>query len=121
MPNYHYRGTCGHEFEIFQSIKDVPLKQCPECDGEIYRVIYAPTLCLKTDPKTVGHISWRNTCEMSRMELDDKRASDISAQRFKKPEYAPPPWRPNKPKIDKDLATLTPAQTEKYVATGKKP
>lgn len=32
MPTYEYKcNKCGHEFEIFQSIKDSPLKKCPEC------------------------------------------------------------------------------------------
>jgi putative FmdB family regulatory protein len=32
MPTYDYRcDACEHEFEEFQSIKDDPLKDCPEC------------------------------------------------------------------------------------------
>ncbi len=32
MPTYDYRcEACEHEFEEFQSIKDDPLKDCPEC------------------------------------------------------------------------------------------
>jgi putative FmdB family regulatory protein len=32
MPTYEYACTkCGHAFEIFQSMKDAPLKKCPEC------------------------------------------------------------------------------------------
>ncbi|MES1166854.1 MAG: zinc ribbon domain-containing protein [Pseudomonadota bacterium] len=32
MPTYEYACTkCGHAFEIFQSMKDLPLKKCPEC------------------------------------------------------------------------------------------
>ncbi len=32
MPTYEYLcKKCGHEFEIFQSMKDDPLKNCPEC------------------------------------------------------------------------------------------
>ena len=31
MPTYQYSCTkCGHEFEIFQSMTDKPLKVCPE-------------------------------------------------------------------------------------------
>jgi len=33
MPNYDYTcADCGHEWEAFQSMKDDPLKLCPECD-----------------------------------------------------------------------------------------
>lgn len=32
MPTYeYYCGSCGHEFEEFQSIKAEPLKVCPSC------------------------------------------------------------------------------------------
>lgn len=32
MPTYEYEcGNCGHHLEIFQSMKDAPLKKCPEC------------------------------------------------------------------------------------------
>ena len=32
MPTYDYRcGSCGHEFEHFQSITARPLRSCPEC------------------------------------------------------------------------------------------
>jgi putative FmdB family regulatory protein len=32
MPTYEYQcGHCGHQLEIFQSIKDKPLRKCAEC------------------------------------------------------------------------------------------
>ncbi len=32
MPTYEYEcQACGHEFERFQSMKDDPVKRCPEC------------------------------------------------------------------------------------------
>ncbi len=32
MPTYDYTCTkCGHEWEAFQSMKDEPLKTCPDC------------------------------------------------------------------------------------------
>ena len=32
MPTYDYACTkCGHEWEAFQSMKDEPLKSCPDC------------------------------------------------------------------------------------------
>ena len=42
MPTYDYRcETCGHEFEVFQSMKDDRLTDCPQkdCDGKIRRLI----------------------------------------------------------------------------------
>ena len=32
MPTYEYEcDACGHAFEVFQSMSDKPLKQCPSC------------------------------------------------------------------------------------------
>ncbi|RMH27647.1 MAG: zinc ribbon domain-containing protein [Planctomycetota bacterium] len=32
MPTYDYRcGSCGHSFELFQSMKDSAKRKCPEC------------------------------------------------------------------------------------------
>ena len=40
MPTYDYRcEDCGHRFEHFQSMKDEPLKVCPECSGKVKRLI----------------------------------------------------------------------------------
>ena len=40
MPTYEYEcGACGHHFEQFQSISDTPVTECPECHGDVKRVI----------------------------------------------------------------------------------
>jgi putative FmdB family regulatory protein len=40
MPVYEYRcRACGVRFERRQHISDEPLKVCPECGGEVYRLI----------------------------------------------------------------------------------
>jgi putative FmdB family regulatory protein len=40
MPTYEYKcNSCGIEFERFQKISDDPIKACPECDGEVQRLI----------------------------------------------------------------------------------
>ncbi|MBN2415006.1 zinc ribbon domain-containing protein [bacterium] len=42
MPNYDYKcQACGHVFEEFQAMTDEPLQQCPECGGEVKRLIGA--------------------------------------------------------------------------------
>jgi putative FmdB family regulatory protein len=38
MPTYDYIcGSCGHEFEAFESIKADPQKDCPKCDTSSLR------------------------------------------------------------------------------------
>ncbi len=40
MPTYEYLcESCGRKFDIFQSINDPPLSQCPYCRGEVRRLI----------------------------------------------------------------------------------
>ena len=42
MPTYEYEcKKCEHRFEAFQSMSDDPLKTCPECKGEVRRLIGA--------------------------------------------------------------------------------
>lgn len=42
MPNYDYQcEKCGHPFEVFQSMNDAKLTDCPlaECDGTVKRLL----------------------------------------------------------------------------------
>ncbi len=40
MPTYDYKcKKCEHEFELFQGMADKPIKKCPECNGEVERLI----------------------------------------------------------------------------------
>jgi putative FmdB family regulatory protein len=40
MPNYDYRClTCGHEYELFQSISEKPATKCPKCGKKVQRLI----------------------------------------------------------------------------------
>lgn len=42
MPTYDYKClTCNHRFETFQKMTDAPLMNCPECGGEVKRLIGA--------------------------------------------------------------------------------
>jgi len=40
MPTYEYEcEDTGRRFELFQGIKDDPLRKCPECGGPVRRLI----------------------------------------------------------------------------------
>ncbi|MCB0289564.1 MAG: zinc ribbon domain-containing protein [Calditrichaeota bacterium] len=44
MPTYDYRcKACNHQFEAFQRMSDAPLSTCPECGGEVQRLISGGT------------------------------------------------------------------------------
>ena len=43
MPTYDYVcEACQHQFELFQSIKEEPKKQCPECGKKKLRRLIGP-------------------------------------------------------------------------------
>ena len=40
MPTYDYKCTqCGHDFEMFQSMSESHIKECPECGGNVRRLV----------------------------------------------------------------------------------
>jgi len=44
MPTYEYEcGSCSHQFEIEQSIKDEPLTDCPQCYAAFLRRLISKT------------------------------------------------------------------------------
>ena len=48
MPTYEYVcKSCGHLFEIVQSMKDDPLTECPECAGALRKVFAPPAISFK--------------------------------------------------------------------------
>jgi putative FmdB family regulatory protein len=48
MPTYEYVcKSCGHLFEIVQSMRDEPLRECPECGGELRKVFAPPAISFK--------------------------------------------------------------------------
>lgn len=48
MPTYEYRcRTCGHRFDIQQSISDDSLTECPECAGDLRKVFHPVGIAFK--------------------------------------------------------------------------
>lgn len=40
MPTYEYECTkCQQPFEMFQSMRDAPIKKCPKCGGKVKRLL----------------------------------------------------------------------------------
>ena len=40
MPTYDYEcSSCGLQFEVFQSMSDEPVKECPNCGKEVKRLV----------------------------------------------------------------------------------
>lgn len=48
MPIYEYLcASCAHRFEIKQSIKDDPIKECVRCGKEVTKLISPPAIMFK--------------------------------------------------------------------------
>jgi putative FmdB family regulatory protein len=48
VPTYEYIcRSCGHLFEIVQSMRDASLTECPECGGELRKVFAPPAIAFK--------------------------------------------------------------------------
>lgn len=40
MLNYQYEcNSCGFRFERLQSMKEIPITECPECGGQVHRLV----------------------------------------------------------------------------------
>ena len=40
MPTYEYEcEKCKHRFDLFQSMKEEPVKDCPKCKGPVVRLM----------------------------------------------------------------------------------
>ena len=48
MPIYEYQCmSCAHRFEVKQSIKDEPIKECVRCGKEVTKLISSPAIMFK--------------------------------------------------------------------------
>ena len=48
MPTYVYRcRKCGYEFERLQRITEDPVSECPECKGEVSRIVFPVGIVFK--------------------------------------------------------------------------
>lgn len=81
MPTYDYRcSACGHEFELFQSMKDKPRRKCPKCSknalvrliGTGAAVLFKGSGFYETDYRSP---SYKKGAEAEKKSKDDAKAS----------------------------------------------
>ena len=82
MPTYEYRcHKCGI-FEIEKSIHDEPLKNCPECGGEVKRMINSAGIVFKgsgfyvTDYRKDGLHETKPAGKLPEIKTEAKKSSD---------------------------------------------
>ena len=90
MPIYGYECTqCGHHLEVLQSVSEPPLRVCPECQGELRKLLYPVGVIFKgsgfysTDYKS-GSSNGKSTSDSSG---DTKSSGDSKPDN--KPESKP--------------------------------
>ena len=115
MPTYEYRCSgCGHGFEIVQSMKDKVKRKCPECEkNKLKRVFGTPFIFMKGEPQTIGHWAERNTEQMGRYELGDKRGEQEEAKKKSSGGVS-------KGATKKEIRKMTPEQKKRYIEKGTK-
>ena len=115
MPTYEYKcSACEYGFEIAQSIKDKTKKNCPKCKkNKLERVFGTPFIFMKGEPQTIAHWAERNTAQMGRYELGDKRGEQEESKK-KAVRDAP------KGATKKEIRKMTPEQKKRYIEKGNK-
>ena len=74
MPTYEYEcKMCGHTFDVFQNMRDTPLKTCPKCGKELRRLINGGSgIIFKGSGFYVTDKSGKNASGPAKPKPDDK-------------------------------------------------
>ena len=78
MPTYEYAcRQCGHHLEVVQSFKDDPLKDCPNCAGELRKVFSPIGIAFK------GSGFYRNDSRSSGAKTSESKTSESKTSETK--------------------------------------
>jgi putative FmdB family regulatory protein len=91
VPLYDYQcKKCGHRFEKIQKFSDPEIKKCPECGGEVERLLSAPAVQFKGSGWYVTDYAKKSSGASSSGSSDKPAAkSDSSESTAKKTENKP--------------------------------
>ena len=80
MPTYDYRcDSCDHEFELFQSIKDDPIKKCPECGKPKVRRLFGTGAAIVFKGSGFYQTDYRSDSYKKRAAEDSKKSESSSS------------------------------------------
>jgi putative FmdB family regulatory protein len=110
-------GSCDYRMiDVYQSIKDEPLIECPRCgEHSLQRIIHGGLGHFVKDVKTIGQLAdknWSNLGSYKRSEIEDqsKNTSNKNQSVFSSCGNA----------TKKEINKMTPEQKKKYIMEGKK-
>jgi len=102
--------------DVYQSIKDDPLTECPRCgSSSLHRVIYGGLGHFVKDVKTIGQLADKNwkslgSYKKSELEQQSKEKKQESSSLFSSTDSA----------SSKEINKMTKEQKTKYIITGEK-
>lgn len=115
---YDYKcDNCSHELkDVYQSIKDEALTECPACGKDtLCRVIYGGLGSFMKDVKTIGQLADRNWSKMG-----SYQKSDIEHQNRENKQEDKSPLSSFGSASTKEINKMTSEQKRKYIITGEK-
>lgn len=90
MPLYDYLcKKCGHRFEKIQKFSDPEIKECPQCGGEVERLLSAPAVQFKGTGWYVTDYAKKSGGSATSGSSDKSPTSDSTKAGAKKTESAP--------------------------------
>lgn len=80
MPTYDYQcDSCGHKFELFQSIKDDPIRKCPECKKLKLRRLFGTGAALVFKGSGFYQTDYRSDSYKKAAKADSEKSSKSSS------------------------------------------
>jgi putative FmdB family regulatory protein len=81
MPTYEYVcDACDHKFELFQSIKDEPIKKCPECGKKKVRRLFGTGAAVMFKGSGFYTTDYRSESYKKSAAADSKSSSGSSSE-----------------------------------------
>jgi putative FmdB family regulatory protein len=81
MPTYEYLcEACDHKFELFQSIKDEPVKKCPECGKKKVRRLFGTGAAVMFKGSGFYTTDYRSESYKKSAAADSKSTSSSSSE-----------------------------------------
>lgn len=118
MPTYDYRcKACGHEFELFQSMKDAPKRKCPACGKNALERLIGTGAAVVFKGSGFYQTDYRSESYKKAAEADSKPAGESKTD--KTADKADKGSGPAKPEPAKATAETKPEPSQKKSSAPK--
>jgi putative FmdB family regulatory protein len=98
-------------YDVVQSVKEKPLKRCPECKKHtLERVISAPTVFFKGEPTTLGQLAEKNAKSMGKTLIEEKEGKNKVGKKDA--------LREAKTELNRKINKMSESQRQRYIENG---